>query len=121
MEKQEIPQEFWDELSLKLRRMNAHMKSLPKPARTMEERRVTKLLADKRKEDAKIKRRNPVSGQTIDRRKGKVRRQFDDEPMSDFMIKQKALDEEKANSPEYKAIVASRMTDFDPIASSEEE
>ena len=54
MEKQEIPQEFWDELSLKLRRLNAHMKSLPKPARTMEERRVTQLLADKRKEDAKM-------------------------------------------------------------------
>jgi len=100
MMKQKVPQEFWDELYLKLRRFNTHMKALPKPAKTMDERRVTALLANQRKEDAKLKRRNPVS---------------------DFMIKQMALDEEKRNSPAYKALVANRSRTLDPIASSEEE
>jgi|APSaa5957512576_1039674.scaffolds.fasta_scaffold70873_1 hypothetical protein len=116
MMKQEVSQDFWDNLLLKLRRLNAQLKAIPKPAKTMDERRVTALLAKAKEKDEKLKGR--------DCRKGKLR--HGGVPHNEFIENQMALDEEKYNSPAYKAIVSGVWDKGMPkpasfIASSEEE
>jgi len=95
MMKQKVSQVFWDGLLMKLRRFNSHAKTLPKPAKSMDERAVTALLAKAKKKDASIK---------IDTRKGKYRHAG--QPRSEFIENQMAHDAEKYNSPAYKAIVS---------------